>query len=448
MDIEHVPDWATGTFHWLHALAFDELPPPVVRQAKRCLLDLLGVAVAGRATQLATIAADFATGQLGGSPGARILFDGRRASPSGAAFAGANALDSFDAHDGHALTKGHAGVTVLPTVLALTDGETLVDGCELLTSIAVGYEIATRAGIALHASACDYHTSGAWNALASAAIAARHLHLDATRTREALGIAEYHGPRSQMMRCIAHPTMVKDGSGWGALVGVSAAYLAREGFTGAPAVTVEDDTQAVLWGELGRRWRILEQYFKPHPVCRWAQPAMEAAAHLLHTHSVSPLRILRVEVRTFAEAATLNVAVPRTTEEAQYSLPFPLAALLMQGVVDTDTIAHPTSCDAAVLRLAERVSLAADPQFSARFPAERLAQVTLRLDDGTMLRSEPTAARGDPDSALPDTEISGKFHRLAGRLAVARRQRIEDEVDRLDRGGNVPALLDAVLEGI
>lgn len=448
MDIEHPPDGAAGTFHWLHALDFDDLPPPVVRQAKRCLLDLLGVAAAGRASRLASIAADFAAGQLGGSPGARILFDGRRASPSGAAFAGANALDSFDAHDGHALTKGHAGVAVLPAVLALADGEMPVDGRELLTSIVMGYEVATRAGIALHASACDYHTSGAWNALASAAVGARHLRLDATRTREALGIAEYHGPRSQMMRCIAHPTMVKDGSGWGALAGVSAAYLARDGFTGAPAVTVEDGTHATLWGELGRRWRILEQYFKPHPVCRWAQPAMEAAANLLRAHRVSPSRIMRVEVRTFAEAAALTVAAPRTTEEAQYSLPFPLAALLVHGVLGTEVIANPTSCDDAVLRLARRVSLAADPQFSARFPAERLAQVTLRLDDGTALRSEPTAARGDPDSPLPDTEISGKFHRLAGSLAVERRQRIEDEVDRLDRGGNVAALLDAVLEGI
>ena len=59
--------------------------------------------------------------------------------------------------------------------------------------------------------------------------------LDDERLRHAFGIAEYHGPRSQMMRCIDFPTMVKDGSDWGAAVGVSAAYLARDGFTGAPA---------------------------------------------------------------------------------------------------------------------------------------------------------------------------------------------------------------------
>ena len=59
--------------------------------------------------------------------------------------------------------------------------------------------------------------------------------MNVTQLRHALGIAEFHAPRSQMMRCIDYPTMLKDGSGWGAMAGVSAAYLAADGFTGAPA---------------------------------------------------------------------------------------------------------------------------------------------------------------------------------------------------------------------
>ncbi len=57
--------------------------------------------------------------------------------------------------------------------------------------------------------------------------------------REALGVAEYFGPRGQILRACDSPTMVKDGSGWGAHVGVTAALLARDGFTGAPALTIE-----------------------------------------------------------------------------------------------------------------------------------------------------------------------------------------------------------------
>src|SRR3546814_2228403 len=88
---------------------------------------------------------------------------------------------------------------------------------------------------------------------------ARALRLDPAQTAHALGIAEYYGPRSPMMRVIDHPTMLKDGSAMGAMSGVSAALLAAAGFTGAPAVTVMGAAVADLWADLGQRWRIEEQ---------------------------------------------------------------------------------------------------------------------------------------------------------------------------------------------
>ena len=219
---------------FVHGLTFDDLPAPVVAQAKRCLLDLIGVAASGRQTALSRIVHGFAVSQMGAAAGgARLIFDGRRASVTGAAYAGASTIDSFDAHDGHRLTKGHAGVAVLPALLAFAEQKP-IDGREFITSLVLGYEIATRAGMALHATARDYHTSGAWNALGCAAIGARLLGLGADATRHALGIAEYHGPRSQMMRCIDHPTMVKDGSGFGAPVKPSAARQAAETPASAP----------------------------------------------------------------------------------------------------------------------------------------------------------------------------------------------------------------------
>jgi 2-methylcitrate dehydratase PrpD len=198
-------------------LAFADLPPDVLAQALRCLLDLIGVAAAGTRTRLSAIANDYAANHLCGREGqARLLFDGRVSSVAGAAFAGAATIDAFDAHDGHALTKGHAGVAIFPALLALCDAgmANVADGREFLTSLVLGYEIATRAGIAQHATVADYHCSGSWNALGCAAVAARALRLDGERTRHALGIAEYYGPRGQMLRVTDHPTMLKDGSAW------------------------------------------------------------------------------------------------------------------------------------------------------------------------------------------------------------------------------------------
>lgn len=148
---------------FVRELRFEHLPSDVLAQAKRCLLDLIGVAAAGSRSPGAAIVNRYATSQLlGRHHNARLLFDGRRAGVAGAAFAGGTTIDAFDAHDGHVLTKGHAGVAVLPALLAYLDAGLCPapDGREFLTCIALGYEIATRAGIALHATVPDYHCSG------------------------------------------------------------------------------------------------------------------------------------------------------------------------------------------------------------------------------------------------------------------------------------------------
>lgn len=416
----------TDPIDFIHGLSFAQLPPEVVHQARRCLLDLVGVAISGRQTALSRIAHDFAVDHLGaGRKSARLLFDGRRVSAAGAAFAGATTIDSFDAHDGHALTKGHAGVAIMPALLAVADAEGLLedgalDGEALLTGLVLGYEIATRAGIALHASACDYHTSGAWNSLGCAAVAARLLGLDGERTRHALGIAEYHGPRSQMMRCIDHPTMVKDGSGWGALAGVSAAHLAKDGFTGAPAISMEAPEQAAIWADLGERWLILEQYFKPWPVCRWAQPAIEAASGLLGRHQFEASDIDLIEVETFHQAVRLGAQLPASTEMAQYAIGFPLAAFIVRGRLGAEEIGGAGLADPAIKEVLQRIRLVEAAELSRRFPAERLARLRIVLKSGQVTASEAMAARGDRVSPLSDAELLAKFSLSAALLGSER----------------------------
>ena len=395
---------------FLHQLRFQDLPEHVVAQARRCVLDLLGVAAGGTQTQLSHIIRQHAVRHLSArEQESRILFDGRRASMAGAALAGGMTIDSLDAHDGHVLTKGHAGVAVLPTVFAFADALRHMDGQEFLTQIVIGYEIATRAGLALHATACDYHTSGAWSTIACAALGARNLQLDRQQTLEAMGIAEYHGPRSQMMRCIDHPTMVKDGSGWGAMTGISAALLAQDGFTGAPALTVQADAVAPMWADLGQRWLILDQYFKPYPVCRWAQPAVEAALGLARVHRFQPEDITGIEVWSFHEACRLATRVPTSTEQAQYSLPFSVAAALRHGRLGAPEVANTGLKDRLTLELSAAMVLHEHGAYNDLFPAERWAHVRVNLQDGRRLDSAPTIARGNPENPLSAEDIDLKF---------------------------------------
>jgi len=434
---------------FLHELRFEDLSPEVIEFAKRCVLDLLGVAASAIDTPVSNTIRDHAVNHFGAgsvSGAARLLFDGRSVSAAGAALAGGMTIDAIDAHDGHRLTKGHAGCGVLPAVLALLDSTRNEEGRELLTSVVIGYEVATRAGIALHRTVPDYHSSGSWVSVACAALTARYLDLDTETTRHAIGIAEYHGPRSQMMRCVDHPTMVKDGSGWGAMAGVSAGFLAADGFTGAPAITVESDDVADLWDDLGSRWYIFEQYFKPHPVCRWGQPSVEAALSLQTEHGFSADEVDHIDVHTFHEGVRLAVRRPLTTEEAQYSLPFPTAAALVHGDVGPAQVSPGSLADPEILRLSDSVVLIEDEAYNKAFPDRRLAHVEVHLRNGTVLTSDPTEARGDPDAHLSQNEIEAKFIRYAEPILGPDRTRtVSAGVGTLTDPGSLPPFLDTIL---
>jgi 2-methylcitrate dehydratase PrpD len=422
---------------FIHGTTHQDLPADVLHQARRCLLDLVGVAAAGTGTTLSRVLREHANRQAGGSAeGSGLLFDGRRVGAAHAALANAGTIDAMDGHDGHRLTKGHAGAAVLPAVLTFIDRSPTATMSDLLSALVVGYEVSLRAGMALHRTAADYHSSGAWNAVGSAAVGARLLGLDHRATCHALGIAEYSAPRGPMMRAIDHPTMVKDSSAWGAQAGVAAALLALDGFTGAPAELVAEEPEN---RDLGSRWRITEQYFKPYPVCRWAHPAVQAGLGLTGGRPVPVDEVEDIEVITFEAAARLRTPAPMTTEEAQYSLPFALASALVHGELAPEHIGHPQR-EHAALELAKRVRLTASAAMTDEFPAARRAEVQITFTDGRSHSSGPTSADGDPESPLSDDALLEKFGDYTRALDPRRRASIARLVLG-EQDGNVADLI-------
>src|SRR5260370_34372733 len=140
--------------------SYTDLPAEVIAKGKRCLLDLLAVAAGGSVTSQALITREHVVAEEANPEGARILFDGRRVSVPGAAWANAAMIESLDAHDGHSLTKGHAGVALLPAILAASERRPGgLDDAALLVSLVKGYYVAIRGGSALRGSAPDYHIS-------------------------------------------------------------------------------------------------------------------------------------------------------------------------------------------------------------------------------------------------------------------------------------------------
>jgi len=436
--------------NFLHKTTYEDLPEEVRNFARRCLLDLTGILISGKTTELSKLICDHASEQFGvGSKSASIMLDGRNVSPIGAALANGMTIDSIDAHDGYKPTKGHIGCHVLPTLLAMCEAEQKMDGREFIKNLVLGYEIGGRAGIALHNSVPDYHTSGAWGSVTSAALGARILELDEEHTRHAIGIGEYHGPRSQMMRCIDHPTMLKDGSGWGAMAGISAAYLAQSGFTGAPAITVEGEDVKEFWSDLSSKWVILDQYFKAYPVCRWAQPATEAAIELTKEHNIKIADINFIEAHTFTEGCALATREPKNTEQAQYSLPFPVAASLVYGKLGAEEISLAKLHDKEVLRLSNSMKLIENNDYNAVFPEQRYAHVVIELNSGERLTSDTHTARGDPEDHLTMEEIHDKFYAFAAPVIGQKRAtQINQIIMQIGEGKNLDDLLTALTPSI
>ena len=416
---------------------WESLPEAVRRRAGVALLDLIGATVAGSRTPVAGIAATAAARAWRGSE-AGILLSGLRASEPGAAFANGCLANALDIDDGYRPIKGHPGAVVFPAALAAAESRGS-SGREFLVALIAGYEVAIRAGIALHASYRDYHGSGAWGAIGAAAAAGRLLGLDVDQLTHALGIAEYHGPLAPIMRCVEHPAMVKDGIGWGAMAGVTAALLAHGGFTGLPTVL---DAEPDAASDLGRDYQIMQLYFKPHPCCRWAQPPIKGVRRILGRVTVAPEAVERVRVYTFEAATKLGPVWPKTTEEAQYSLAWPVAAALVDGGVGPEQVVGARLQDTRIRTLASRVEAVVSPDLEARFPAEALCEVEIVTKDGTAYRSGICGARGDPGNPLTDTELSDKFRVLAspviGPDGVAE---IERAVEGLDQAPDLSALL-------
>lgn len=409
----------------------EDAPETVRAQVKLSLLDTLGVAIAGRQTKAAQIMCDHAAASHSGT--IPMMFDGRGASAPGYSLAAGTTIDSLDAHDGFNLAKGHIAAPMMPVAFATAyqQGST---GEELLQALVLGYEFGARAAMAQHATAPDYHTSGSWGAVAGARVAGLLAGLTPEETRHAVGIAEFYGPRSQMMRLIDHPSMLKDGAGWGAMAGASAVDLARAGFSGAPALIVEQTPDH--WADLGERWFALEQYYKPYPVCRWAQPPIEGVLAHRRAHGLTSDQVERIEVTTFHESIRLATSAPQATDEAQYSTSFPCAVALVRGDVTPADIADEALFDPEILRLSKSMVLHESDHANAAFPLRRYAKVDLVLRDGRVLEGDYMEPRWDPTAPPTSAELREKFHKYAVPVVGAQRAAaIEATVDGLENGG-------------
>ena len=414
---------------FIAGIEYASLPTEVIRQAKRCLLDLIGVTLAGTLTRAGRMVGDIAR-EMGGKPEATIACLREKVPVPTAVLVNTTLAASLDLDDGCRLVKGHPGSFVIPAALALCERDRR-SGKDCLAAIAAGYEIGIRAGMVTHAWYHHYHSSGSWGGMGTFAAMAHLLRLDRSQIFNGLGIAEFHGTIAPALRHAEAPSMLKGAAGWGAFSGAWAALLAQRGFSGIPSLLGLEGHHDLMHS-LGKEFKIIDVYFKPYACCRWAQPAIDGALKILTSDQIELGRIKKVTVQTFEEASKLRTLRPRTSEEAQYSIPYALAAAIVDREVGVEQVCEERLSDPEFSSVANKVEIVIDEEAQRLFPSQCLSRVIIETDQKTY-DSGLVGAMGDPDRPFSDDDLKRKFLSVTrGVIHLDDGRRLIEQVDGLE----------------
>ena len=205
-----------------------------------------------------------------------------------------------------------------------------------------------------------------------------------------------------------------------------------------------EDQVKEIWSDLGQRFYIHEQYIKAYPVCRWAQPAIEAVLTLTHAHEIDLDQIKHIDVYSFHEAKRLSTPRPKNSDQAQYSLPFSVACALRDGTVNTKAITDELE-DPLLLSLSHRVRTFELEKYCDLFPAERWAHVIIEMNNGEKYQSEPSIARGNPENPLTNEQIKDKFFDLSTiSLSQDQSQKLYDTISNIEKLSSLKPLLELI----
>jgi 2-methylcitrate dehydratase PrpD len=371
------------------AARHDVLPAEVAEWFPLALLDTISVLAAGTTTRTFQAAAKTAA-RWPGAPAA--------------AFANAIAANAFDYEDGHYLGGDvHPGSTVVPALLAAVDGATPLS--QLLVPVVVGYEVAIRAGFALSpaVSGEPYRASGHAACLGAAAAIANALGLGLSQASAALRIADSDAPVSRM-RSIA----AKESIGWAAATAVMSAAQAQDGLE--PTVGAHPPMRFETTFDLGsadfmRDWSVFhctDVYTKLYASCRAGHSALDALVSL----RVDPGSISEVRIGLPAGMETLDQRDPRSLEEAQFSIPIVVAALLEFGEVTASTLNDRTLDLLRASRYLDLVHLFHDPALDLLVADGYPASVTVVA--GASTHETVFSCRGDELKPLSVAERLAK----------------------------------------
>jgi 2-methylcitrate dehydratase PrpD len=406
---------------------YEDIPRDAVEKAKRTALDCLGATLAGVVEPVSQTITGYVT-KLGGPPQASVFGAGFKVSVQDAALANGVIAHALD-YDDCGVKIGHPSVLVFPAVLSL--GQHLgASGQDILTAYMVGLEVAGK--LALHA---DFKLMQArlnhqtwYGSIGAAAACAKLLRLDVAKTRMALGI----GANFACGLSANHGSMVGPmAAGNACRNGVVAALMAQEGITANPNIIEGKngfydtlagaghyDAERMADG-LGDPFYIESPGIglKKYPSCYHTHRALDGVFQLLGKHRLNDKDIVEVDVGTSERAMrVLAFSEPATPYQAKFSMPYCIAAAVVDHEVTLDTFTAHKMEDRGIVEARKKVHLSfpdipiwpglADVGPDTEFVGN---PVTIRTADGRSYSARVDIPRGDPALPLTDDELLAKY---------------------------------------
>jgi 2-methylcitrate dehydratase PrpD len=326
----------------------------------------------------------------------------------------------------------------------------------------LGVEVAARLGAVAKGAfhQVGFHPTGLIGAFACALAAGRLMSLNEKQLVMAQGLTLSAGSGSL--------EFLEDGAwnkrfhpGWAAVSGITAAALARQGFVGAKRAYegrfglyashlqshFDPADLALATAGLGELWELQQVAVKPYPACHFVHACVDAAVTLTREHKLDAKEIEQVRalvpaevVKTVCEPAA-NKRRPANSYDAQFSIPYTVAAALRRGQFTLDELEDDALGDADTLALADRVQYEIDP--ATTFPRHYTGEVIVTLRGGRTLRHREAVNRGNGERPLSEADIIEKYRSNAARaISRDKAQAVETLLLSLDQAADVGALAD------
>jgi len=421
----------------------------VIHQAKRCFLDLIGVALGGARQPVVQILIKTLR-ETGGRPQATVLAHGFKTSLLNAALingAMAHALDFDDTHIGSII---HPSAPVVPAVLAL--GERLKStGKSALEAFVIGYEVETRIGLGLGSRHYNrgWHTTSTCGRFGAAVAAGKLLGLSSLQMSRAMGLA---ATQASGLR-LAFGTMTKPfHPGKSAFDGLLAALLAKKDFTcpsnmlegakGFAEALGDDDTKLNRMAkDLGGKYEILNNTFKPYAACLLTHPTIDGVFELKNRYHLKADDVdeLSCEVARFCLDAA-GQKEPKTGLAGKFSIYYCAALPLIEKAAGEDKFTDKKVQSSQMVALRKKVRARVNPALK-----DTEARVTIATKDGKKYSAFINKPKGDPRNPPTDSELENKFRSLAVNILPQRKiDALIEMIWNLDKVMNLGRLLQKV----